>query len=350
MGSVLAKNLVGYCGGVKEVFTKSKSFLKKALGIGEHIASNITGFRDFGRAEEEADFISINNISYQFFLDKEYPFRLKNIPDCLIMIYKRGNADLSPERCIAIVGSRKVTEYGRSFISSFIEDLVPYSPTIISGLAYGVDVCAHKQSLKNRMSTVGVLAHGLERIYPEVHTNVARDMVNSNGAILTEYLSGTKPNRENFPMRNRIVAGMVDAVIVVESAAKGGSLITAELANQYNRDILAVPSDYGKKYSAGCNYLIKSHKAHLLENAEDLFKLLNWDLVSKKTNQKSLFIELSENEQKVIDVFDKSKEVGVDTLISSCGLSRSELAVALLELEMKNCIISHPGKRYQSVL
>ena len=350
MGSVLAKNLVGYCGGVKEVFTKSKSFLKKALGIGEHIASNITGFRDFGRAEEEADFISINNISYQFFLDKEYPFRLKNIPDCPIMIYKRGNADLSPERCIAIVGSRKVTEYGRSFISSFIEDLVPYSPTIISGLAYGVDVCSHKQSLKNRMSTVGVLAHGLERIYPEVHTNVARDVVNSNGAILTEYLSGTKPNRENLPTRNRIVAGMVDAVIVVESAAKGGSLITAELANQYNRDILAVPSDYGKKYSAGCNYLIKSHKAHLLENAEDLVKLLNWDLVSKKTNQKSLFIELSENEQKVIDVLDKSKEVGVDTLISSCGLSRSELAVALLELEMKNCIISHPGKRYQSVL
>lgn len=349
IGSVLAKSLIGYCGGVREVFEKSREFLKKAPGVGDILSRNIKEFRNFELAEKEVEFIKKNNIKPVFFLDKEYPVRLKNIPDCPILIYVRGNTNLSPQKCIAIVGTRKMTEYGKQFINQFIEDIAPYKPTIISGLAYGVDIWAHKQCLKHGVETFGVVAHGMDRIYPALHSNIARDMVAANGAVITEYTSGTNPDREHFPMRNRIVAGMVDAVIVVESAASGGSLITAELANQYNRDVLAVPGSIGEKYSAGCNYLIKNHKASLLQGVQDVVKQLNWDVKIEQNTQRQLFVELSENEQKVVDMIRESKELGIDQLMALSGMPSSMLAMTLLELEMKNCISSLPGKRYQTI-
>lgn len=349
IGSVLAKSLIGYCGGVREVFQKSREFLKKAPGVGDVLSLNIKNFKDFSKAEEEVKFIEKNNIRAVFFLDKDYPVRLKNIPDCPILLYVRGNENLSPEKCIAIVGTRKMTEYGKQFINQFIEDIAPYNPTIISGLAYGVDIWAHKQCLKHGVDTFGVVAHGMDRIYPALHSNIARDMVASNGAVITEYTSGTNPDREHFPMRNRIVAGLVDAVIVVESAASGGSLITAELANQYNRDVLAVPGSIGEKYSAGCNYLIKNHKASLLQGVQDVVRQLNWDVKIEKNNQRQLFVELSDNEQKLVDLIRESKEMGIDQLMALSGMASSLLAMTLLELEMKNCITSLPGKRYQTI-
>ncbi len=349
IGSVLAKSLIGYCGGVREVFEKSRDFLKKAPGVGDILSANIKGFTDFDKAEQEVKFIEKNQIRPVFFLDKDYPVRLRNIPDCPILLYVKGNQNLSPERSIAVVGTRKMTEYGKQFINQFVEEIAPYKPTIISGLAYGVDIWAHKQCLKNGVDTFGVVAHGMDRIYPALHSNIASEMIAKNGAVITEYTSGTKPDRENFPMRNRIVAGLVDAVIVVESAASGGSLITAELANQYNRDVLALPGRMGDKYSEGCNYLIKNHKASLLQGVGDVVKQLNWDVKIEKNNQRELFVELTDNEQLLVDMIRENKEMGIDQIMALSGMPSSMLAMTLLELEMKNCITSLPGKRYQTI-
>jgi DNA processing protein len=349
IGSVLAKNLIGYCGGVKEVFSKSTQFLKKAPGVGTILAQNIKSFNDFSAAEKEVAFVERHGIQPLFFLDAAYPNRLRNIPDCPILLYTRGNPNLSPDKCIAIVGTRNMTEYGKQFINQLVEDLAPYNATVVSGLAYGVDVWAHKQCIKYGINTYGVVAHGLDRIYPVAHSQVAKEMLANDGAILTEFTSGTKPDRENFPMRNRIVAGMVEAVVVVESAISGGSLITAELANQYNRDVMAVPGNLGEKYSAGCNFLIKNHKANLIEGIDDLVKLLNWDVRLEKNTQRQLFIELTEPEQKLVDLIRESKELGIDQLMANSGFSSSMLAMTLLELELKNCITTLPGKRYQVI-
>ena len=349
VGSVKAKNLISYCGGVKEVFSKSKSFLKKIPGIGETLATNIYYFDGFEAVQEEIDFIDQNKIEAHFFLDKSYPFRLKQIPDCPIVLYSKGNSNLNPEKCIAIVGTRKMTSYGKHFIKYLMEELNVYQPTIISGLAYGVDVYAHKQSLNNMMPTLGVVAHGLDQIYPSMHKNIAIEMIKNQGAIISEYTSKTIPNRENFPMRNRLVAGMVDAVIVVESAIKGGSLITAELANQYNRDVLALPGAINQTYSAGCNYLIKKNKAHLIEGVEDLVQLLNWDVQIERKVQKPLFQDFTDNQHKLFSIIHENTEVEIDHLQTKSGFVSSLLAITLLELEMKNCIVSLPGKRYKSL-
>ncbi len=349
IGSVLAKNLVSYCSGADKVFEKSESFLKKIPGIGDHIAKNIVNYKDFSLPEKEAEFIEKKKIRPLFFLDREYPYRLKNIPDCPILLYVRGDVNLSPEKSIAIVGTRKMTEYGKQFVNKLVEDLVPHNATVISGLAYGVDVHAHKQCIKNKVNTFGVVAHGLDKLYPALHTQIAKEMIAQGGAVLSEFTSGSKPDRENFPKRNRIVAGMVDAVIVVESALKGGSLITAELANQYNRDVMAVPGNIGNEYSQGCNYLIKHNKAHVIESANDLVKLLNWDVKIEKQSQRQLFLELSNEEQTLMDMIRQNGEMGVDQLMANSGFNSSTLAMTLLELEMKNCITTLPGKRYQAL-
>ena len=349
VGSVTAKNLISYCGGVKEVFSKSKSFLKKVPGIGETLAANIYSFDGFEAVHEEIYFINQNKVDVHFLLDNSYPHRLKQIPDCPIVVYSKGSSNLNPEKCIAIVGTRKMTSYGKQFVHKLIEEISVYQPTIVSGLAYGVDVQAHKQSLKYDLPTFGVVAHGLDQVYPSLHRPIVQEMIKNKGAVISEYTSKTIPIKENFPMRNRLVAGMVDAVIVIESANKGGSLITAELANQYNRDVLALPGAINQKYSAGCNYLIKKNKAHLIEGVEDLVQLLNWDVQIEKKVQKPLFQDFTDNQQKLFSIIHENTEVGIDHLQSKSGFISSLLAITLLELEMKNCIVSLPGKRYKSL-
>lgn len=353
IGPVLAKNLIAYCGGVKNIFSKSSEFLKKTPGIGHWASKNIKAFTDFERAEKEAKFIEESNIRALFFLDKDYPVRLKNIPDCPIVLYVKGDVNLNPEKCIAVVGTRKMTSYGKNFVNKLIEEISPFDALVVSGLAYGIDVWTHKQCVKQGVKTLGVVAHGLDRIYPSVHTNLAREMVSLGGGVATEYMTETKPYFANFPARNRLVAGLVDAIIVVESATKGGSLITAELGNSYNRDVLALPGNIGSTYSEGCNFLIKSHKANLIEKSDDLVRMLNWDVKLNKQKQRQLFVELSDNEEKLMQLVRGADNnvlgIGVDELMVNSNMTSSVLAMTLLELEMKNCISSLPGKRYQLV-
>lgn len=350
IGNVTAKHLISYCGGVNEVFERSLSYLKKIPGIGVQLAENIKSFNGFERIEREVATLKRKSINTHFFLDENYPYRLKQISDGPIMLYSRGKSNLNPSKCIAIVGTRKMTPYGQQFITQLIESLVPYQPTIVSGLAYGVDVWAHKQSLKNQLPTFGIVAHGLDQIYPSAHANVASDMMQTNGAIITEYMTKTSPRKEYFPMRNRLVAGFVDAVIVVESARKGGSLITAELANQYNRDVLALPGDVMSTYSAGCNALIKENKAHLIEQSEDLIKLLNWDIEPASVKVNKSLEDFSANERTVLILLQEHGVMSIDELTIRTGFESNLIAITLLELEMNNGIISLPGKRYQSLV
>ena len=275
VGDVLTRNLVSYCGGVEEVFKQKKSRLLQIPGIGEMLANNIVQFKNFKPAETEIKFIEKHGIKCMFYLDKEYPNRLKNYTDAPVMLYSLGNTNYDNEKIVGIVGTRKASDYGKSFTEELVETLVPTGALIISGLALGIDGAAHRSALKHHLSTVGVMAHGLDRIYPAAHKNIAKQML-ENGGLLTEFTSGTIPDRENFPKRNRIVAGMCDALVVVESKRGGGSLITATIANSYNKDVFAFPGNAGEVLAEGCNGLIKRNRAALIENAEDLLFAMQW--------------------------------------------------------------------------
>jgi len=350
IGPVHTKNLVSYCGGAEEVFKMPKSKLLKIPGMGKKTVSLIVANDAIlKRAEEEISFIEKNNIKALFYTDKAYPQRLKQCDDGPAMVYLKGNADLNAQRMIAIVGTRRVTDYGKQICSKLVKGLTKYNTTIVSGLAYGVDYNAHKHSVDNNITNIGVLGHGLDRIYPATHQNLANKIV-KNGALLTEFLSGSNPDRENFPKRNRIIAGMSDAVIVVETAKKGGSVITAYIAHSYHRNVYAIPGKVGDASSVGCNDLIKKNMAGLIENADDLAYQLNWDAKKskKKSNQTVLLIDLEPNEQAVYSILkDKNEGISIDQISALAKLPLSQLAVVMLGLEMKNVIVAMPGNRYQ---
>jgi DNA processing protein len=347
IGPVLARNLVSYRGGVEKIFNATKQQLIKVPGIGEKTADEILHFKDFKRAEKEVDFIKKNKITTFFYLDENYPWRLKNSPDAPILLYFKGNANLNAERHVAIVGTRTATDYGKSFCEKLVEDLKKYNVTILSGLAYGIDICAHRTAVKNEMPTIGIVAHGLDDIYPGQHRNTAAQMI-KNGGVLTEYITDTKADRENFPMRNRIIAGLADAVVVVETAAKGGSMITAEIGYSYNKDIFALPGDITNEKSRGCNFLIKTNKAVLLESGDELAFNMGWiDLEKKPAAQKKLFVDLSDNEKTIVDLLQAAQQLPIDELTLQSRMSASVLASALLELELKSVVRSLPGKMYK---
>ncbi|MBK7431830.1 MAG: DNA-protecting protein DprA [Bacteroidetes bacterium] len=276
IGPVSARNLVSYCGGVKEIFHTRKSDLQRIPFIGTERAKEILKYKNFNKIQEELDQIKKNKIETLFYLDKNYPQRLRNCEDAPILLFYKGNADLNSEKIISIVGTRHITSYGKEFTEKFVKEISEYRPLIISGLAYGVDIQAHKSSLKYGLPTVGVVAHGLDKMYPADNAATAEKML-LNGGLLTEYIHGTKPERDNFPARNRIVAGLTDAVIVIESATRGGALITAEIANSYNRDVFALPGRINDLYSKGCHALIKQNKAMIFESAADIADAMNWN-------------------------------------------------------------------------
>jgi DNA processing protein len=251
---------------------------------------------------------------------------------------------------ISIVGTREPSEYGRDWLKNLIQELAPYEPVIVSGLAYGIDTLAHKQALRNNLSTIGVLAHGLDRIYPAVNKSLAREMV-ENGGLMTDFMSGTLPDAQNFPRRNRIVAGIADAIIVVETGFKGGSMITADIANSYNKDVFALPGRVTDKKSEGCNWLIRENKAHLTTGADDIIALLNWDSkpLPEKKKQTLLFHDLSPEEKKVLDVIGRQESVSIDMIHQLSGIKSSDTAAAILNLELLNLVRVLPGKRYQVV-
>jgi DNA processing protein len=348
VGAVTSKNLIAYFGSAEGIFKARRSDLTHISGIGDTIAQSILSSEVLKWAENELAFIADNNIQVLFHTDANYPRRLKTLNDCPMQLYYQGNTDLNAARVVGIVGTRQPTGYGQRMVQEIVDDLKQYKPLIISGLAYGIDIAAHRRCLTNDMPTVGIMGNGLQRIYPHEHRASAFDMC-KNGGLLTEYPSDQSPDAMHFPMRNRIIAGMCDVMIVVETAAKGGSMITANMAADYDRELFAVPGRTDDKKSKGCNDLIRRQKAHLMESVEDIAKHLSWaDMDAKKAApQAQLFVELNEVEQLIVDNLRKYEHGAViDALSYDTLLPQSRLASVLLTLEFKGVVRALPGKRF----
>jgi len=298
IGDITAKRLINHCGSPTAIFKAKKQQLLQIDGIGTHTIKHLYDSAHLEAAEKEYQYCIKNDISWSYFKDDSYPSHLKHCIDSPILLFKKGNINLEQRKIISIVGTRKITSYGVAFCEQFIADIAPLNPIIISGFAYGVDICVQREAVKHGLQTIGCLAHGLNQIYPKVHAKYQADVC-KNGGFLTEFWSSSNPERENFLRRNRVIAGMSEATIVIESAQKGGSLVTADIANSYNKDVFAVPGRATDKYSLGCNNLIKQQKAHMLTSAADLVYMLNWELEDKKSNvvQKQLFVDLDATEQ-----------------------------------------------------
>jgi len=348
IGPVQAKILLQYFDAA-EIFKARKTALEKIEGIGGIRANNIKAFTDFSKAEEEIEFIEKYKIKSLFLTDKDYPQRLLNCYDSPTLLYYKGTADLNTSKVIAIVGTRNNSDYGKQATEKLIKELAVQNVLIVSGLAFGIDAIAHKSAIKNQLPTVGVLGHGLDQIYPSEHSGLAKDMIKHRGGLLTEFRSHSKPDKHNFPIRNRIVAGMSDATIVIETGIKGGSMITAELANGYNKDVFAFPGRTSDTKSAGCNYLIKNNKAVLLTDAQELIEMMGWESKrsKEKKSQQEFFIELSKDEKLIIDILKEKETANIDEINLKSGLSSSSVAAVILNLELQNVILSLPGKIYQ---
>ncbi len=348
IGDVHAKALVNIYGDAKSIFKAKKKELEAIDGIGTVRAGSIKAFDNFTICEEEIKFIEKYKITPLFLTDKNYPQRLLNCYDSPVILYYRGTADLNSTKIISVVGTRNNSDYGKTVCEKLIEELAEQNVIVVSGLAFGVDTIAHKAALKNNLQTVGVLAHGLDRIYPTQNKTLAKQMT-EQGGLLTDFMSNTLPDRQNFPKRNRIVSGMCDALIIIESGKKGGSLITAELANGYNKDVFAIPGKITDSRSEGCNYLIRQNKASLITCAADVVELMNWAPKEKATpkKQRELFIELTPDQKIITTILQQQESIQIDDLYFKSGLSSSAVAAALLMLEMENVILSLPGKVYK---
>lgn len=347
IGAVLTKQLVSYCGGIEAVFEQSKKQLLKIPKIGPAAVNKILSTDALKNAEKEQEFIHKENISYYFYLDEGYPSRLKHYPDSPVMIYYKGTLNLENRRTVGIIGTRQPSEVGKLNCEKLVEDLKAYDVYVISGLAHGIDATAHKASVHNKVPTIGVLGHGLQMMYPAQHRSLATKMLDEGGAIITEFGHTTIPDRPNFPMRNRIIAALSDALVVVESARKGGSIITAIYANEYNKDVFAFPGRIQDEKAQGCNMLIKQHKAALMESAADIGYIMNWEEdVSSMPTQASLFLNLLPEEQAIIDCLKEHKQLSADQLHYRLKMPHSRLSSILLNLEFNGILKSLPGKKY----
>lgn len=350
IGWVHAKILAQQFGSAEAIFKAKHSILEKIEGIGEVRARSIKAFTDFSKAEEEIKFIEKYKIKPLFIIDKDYPKRLLNCYDSPTLLFYKGEADLNASKVVAIIGTRNHSDYGKQQTEKLLKELASKDILIVSGMAFGIDAIAHKAALKNDLRTVGVLAHGLDQIYPPDHSNLAKDMLKQGGGLLTEFRSETNPDKHNFPTRNRIVAGMSDATIVIETKERGGSMITAELANGYNKDVFALPGRVSDTKSAGCNFLIRNNKAMLLTDAEELIEVMGWEEKSRKSevrSQKELFIELSSDEKIIVDILKEKDLIHIDELNLKSGLSSSSMAAAILNLELQGVVSTLPGKLYK---
>jgi len=350
VGAVTAKNLLERFGTAEAVFKASYNQLMETEGIGSVTARHIVDTDALKSAAVQLKFLNKYKIKILFYTDVVYPQRLKNCYDAPVLLYYKGTADLNHPRIVSIVGTRKATLYGLFLCKQLADTLKEYNVMVVSGLAYGIDVAAHKESLRCGIPTVGVLGHGLDRLYPAIHRDIAEEML-SNGGLLTEFPPGTMPDKENFPKRNRIIAGLADAVLVVEAAGKGGALITAEIAVSYNRDVFAFPGRTTDEYSAGCNFLIKTNRAGLIGHAKDLVYYMGWEKVSQpvEATQITAPIGLSVHETSIVTLLADGGCLRVDELSIKADIQQSKLAFYLLNLEMKGIIMALPGKVYQLV-
>ncbi len=347
IGSLTAKKLIAYCGNAEQVFREKKSTLIRIPRIGRTLIENINNRKAIKQAEQELTFIEENNIGVCYYLDKTYPERLKHCEDSPIVLYYKGNADLNAGRVLSVVGTRNATFYGKEVCETIIGDLTNDDVLIVSGLAYGIDSIAHQSAINLSMPNIAVLAHGLDRVYPFLHKKMADKIVN-NGGLITEFVSGSNPDRENFPKRNRIIAGLSDAVLVIESGVKGGALITADIANSYSREVFAVPGRVGDLASRGCNELIKSNKAALVRNADDIRYYMNWD-EKQHGRQQKLFADLDEKQQIIYDFLVEYKEADIDQICRNTKLKIPLVTSELLRLEFMDIVRSFPGKVYRLV-
>jgi DNA processing protein len=353
VGDILAKKLIHHCGNAENVFATKKAQLQKIEGIGATIIKNIHNKAGFAKAEAELQFLEQEQINSLYFQDENYPFRLKHCYDSPILLFQSGTVAQQNRKIISIVGTRQMTTYGAEVTKKLIEELAPLQPIIVSGFAYGVDIYAHQAAMDCGLQTIGVLAHGLNQIYPKTHKKYIAKM-EQNGGFLTEFWSSSQPDKENFIKRNRIVAGISEATIVIESAEKGGSLVTANLANDYNRDVFAVPGRTTDKYSQGCNQLIKTQRANLITSAADLVYLLNWKLPTtlkkeQKAIQKQLFVSLTAEEQSIYEYLQKTGKEAIDIIAVNCNIPIYRLSSLLLNMELKGVIRPLPGKIFEGV-
>jgi DNA processing protein len=350
IGDVSAKKLIAHCGSPKAIFSHKKQQLLKIDGIGTYTLNGLYDTEHLEAAESEYEHITKNGIEYSYFMHSDYPNYLKHCIDGPILLFKSGAIDLEGRKIISVVGTRNITSYGTAFCERFIEEIAPLNPIIVSGFAYGVDICAQRAAMEQGLQTIGCLAHGLNQIYPKTHSKY-RGAIEMNGGFFTEFWSSSNPDRENFLKRNRIIAGMAEATVVVESAEKGGSLVTADIANSYNRDVFAVPGRAEDKFSLGCNNLIKQQKAHMLTSAADLVYLLGWDVEEKKpsTVQKQLFVEMDTVEKSIYSYLQKQGKQMLDSIALECKLPIFKTSSTLLNMEMKGIIRPLPGKLFEAI-
>ena len=350
IGDITAKKLINHCGSAEAVFKETKQNLLNITGIGTTTISDLFGKCHFEEAEKELRFIKDNGIECLYFMGPNYPEKLKHCIDGPILLFQSGNIDLKNQRIISIVGTRKITTYGIAFCEQLVERLAVFNPVIVSGFAYGADITAQKAAMKNSLQTIGCLAHGLNQIYPLSHKKYVKD-VERNGGFLTEFWSSSNPDRENFLKRNRVIAGLSEATIVIESAERGGSLVTADIANSYNREVFAVPGRTTDNQSIGCNNLIKFQKANMLTNALDVASILNWELENSKKPaiQKQLFVELDEQEKVIYNYLKQNGKQQLDMISIECNIPIFKVAGILLNMELKGVIRPLPGKLFELI-
>jgi DNA processing protein len=343
-----AEELLKRVGSEELFFTASESQLAAIMGSRHKFIEE--GYRQslLKEAEAERMFVDNHNVKCLYFTGENYPTRLNDCDDAPLMLYTLGETDLNNAHVISIVGTRHATPYGIDFINHLVEDLGKRldNVIIVSGLAYGVDIAAHKAALRENVPTIAVFAHGLNTIYPAAHRATAVDIIKKNGMLMTDYTSADKIHKGNFLARNRIVAGIADCVVVVESALKGGAMVTAKIASAYNRDVFAVPGRVSDPYSAGCNALIANQQACLISNAEDLISTMRWTAKPLEGTQAELFIELTEEEQNIIDFITQHPDATVNDIGVNLNISSGSLMAKLIDMEFKDLVTALPGGRY----
>lgn len=349
IGDITAKKLIGVCGSAEAVLKEKRGNLLKIDGIGAASLEGLFDANHLREAEHELRFIQTHKISCLYFMESDYPERLKHCIDAPILLFQRGNVNLNNQRIISIVGARKITSHGMEFCKQLVEDLAPFNPIIVSGFAYGTDITAHKAAVDYNLQTIGCLAHGFNDMYPKVHSKYVKS-VEAHGGFFTDFWSTSNFDRKNFLKRNRIIAGLSEATIVIESAEKGGSLVTADIAHSYDRDVFAVPGRVTDSQSVGCNNLIKHQKAQMLSNSMDVPFMLDWKLEQEKpTIQRQLFVDLNEDEQLIYNYLKDQKKQLLDVIALDTQLPTYKLAGILLNMELKGVVRPLPGKLFELI-
>ena len=349
IGDITAKKLIQHCGSAEAVLKEKKNNLLKIDGIGSILIGDLFSKHHLIEAEQELKFIDQNNITCHYFMDETYPEKLKHCIDGPIVLFQSGNINLKDQHIISIVGARKITTHGIAACENLVKHLAPYNPIIVSGFAYGTDITAQKTALKHNLQTIGCLAHGLNQIYPKIHKRYVVD-VERHGGFFTDFWSTDDFDRNNFLKRNRIIAGLSEATIVIESAEKGGSLVTADIANSYNREVFAVPGRITDTQSEGCNNLIKHQKAHVLSKPEDIPYILNWHIEDEKMPiQKKLFVELDTDEKVIYNFLKDNGKEQLDMIALKCNMPTFRIASLLLNMEIKGVVRPLPGKQFEII-